>query len=96
MGVRPPKIGDVVQYRSKTGKYTMPAIVSATKETLYKGGVDAGRVPPITSDMNVHLTVFTPGDEHPNGSYQEFDIPHFYSAGNEEQPGTWHWDPKLY
>lgn len=54
-------IGRIVVYRSKTGKYVVPAIVSATVETLYRPAVEEGHLSDLTDDSHVHLTVFTPG-----------------------------------
>jgi hypothetical protein len=56
-----PTIGRIVIYRSRTGDYDVPAIVTATTETLNPKGVELGHVPPLSCDTNVHLTVFTPG-----------------------------------
>lgn len=56
-----PSIGRVVWYRSRTGKYTVPAIVTATTETLAPEGVEAGLIPALTDEQHVHLTVFSPG-----------------------------------
>lgn len=56
-----PTIGDVVVYRSRTGDYDVPAIVTATQDTLNAKGVEAGYVPALSSDVHVHLTVFSPG-----------------------------------
>jgi hypothetical protein len=58
----------MVAYRSRTGKYTVPAVITATQDSLDPGGVqayiDSGGVrgvPPLTGPDHVHLTVFTPG-----------------------------------
>jgi hypothetical protein len=56
-----PSIGRIVVYRSRTGDYSVPAIVTATQKTLNPKGVEAGHVPPLTGEDHVHLTVFTPG-----------------------------------
>ena len=63
-----PTIGRIVIYRSRTGSYDVPAIVTATTETLNPKGVEFFHatngekgVPPLSSDQHVHLTVFTPG-----------------------------------
>jgi hypothetical protein len=56
-----PTIGRIVIYRSRTGDYDVPAIVTATTETLNPKGVELGHVPPLTSETHVHLTCFTPG-----------------------------------
>lgn len=57
----PVTIGRIVSYRSRTGNYTVPAIVTCTTDSIYQPGVEAGFVPPLTSPAHVHLTVFTPG-----------------------------------
>lgn len=54
-------IGRIVSYRSRTGNYTVPAIVNCTTDSIYQPGVEAGFVPPLSSHNHVHLTVFTPG-----------------------------------
>lgn len=63
-----PAIGRVVTYRSRTGRYDVPAIITATTETLDPQGValyhetqGAKGVPPLDSPEHVHLTVLTPG-----------------------------------
>lgn len=56
-----PVIGRMVWYRSKTGNYTLPAIISATTETLHRENVEAGHVPDLDSPYHVHLTVYTCG-----------------------------------
>lgn len=56
-----PTIGRIVVYRSRTGGYDVPAIITATRDTLNRKVVQAGYVPDLTDDEHVHLTVFTPG-----------------------------------
>jgi hypothetical protein len=56
-----PSIGRIVVYRSRTGDYDIPAIINCTVDTLNAKGVELGHVPALSSDMHVHLTVFTPG-----------------------------------
>lgn len=63
-----PTLGRVVIFRSRTGSYDVPAMITATTETLAPAGVgafvDSGGqrgVPPLTGVDRVHLTVFTPG-----------------------------------
>lgn len=56
-----PTIGRIVIFRSRTGDYDVPAMVTATKETLNPRNVEAGHIPGVSSETNVHLTVFTPG-----------------------------------
>lgn len=50
-----------VIYRSRTGDYSLAAMVIGTIDSLNPLGVERGQVPPITADTNVHLVVFTPG-----------------------------------
>ena len=56
-----PTIGRIVIYRSRTGDYDVPAIVTATMASLNRKGVEQGYVPDLSSDEHVHLTVFSPG-----------------------------------
>lgn len=56
-----PTIGRVVVYRSRTGHYCVPAIVTATQETLWREGVERGDVPDLDSSEHVHLAVLSPG-----------------------------------
>jgi hypothetical protein len=88
--VMKPTIGRIVIYRSKTGRYSVPAVVTATTETLYQPAVAGGHIPDLSSPEHVHLTVLTPGtpgerlpDTDPaigsvnaGGTYQEWDIPY--------------------
>ncbi len=95
-----------VVYRSKTGSYDLPAVVTATVDTLDPKGVELGHVPALSSPAHVHLTVFTCGkqgtaregnavnNEAAGGSYQEFDIP-FCPEGDEIEPGTWRWPVRV-
>jgi hypothetical protein len=54
-------IGRIVVYRSRTGDYDVPAIINCTTDSINEQGVEAGHVPPLSSERHVHLTVFTPG-----------------------------------
>lgn len=85
-----PTIGRLVIYRSRTGNYAMPAIVTMTTDSAWQPGIDAGDVPPLTSDRHVHLHVLTPGAQ---AAYQEHDVPFDAgpSAGAEQLPGSWAW-----
>lgn len=67
-----PTVGRIVLYRSRTGNYTVPAIITATESTLYRPGVEAGFVPDLSSLGHVHLTVFTPGKPGKRGSAADF------------------------
>lgn len=67
-GVPAPTLGRIVIYRSRTGDYDVPAVVTCTAESIAQRGVEmfaktdgkAG-VPPLTGVGHVHLTVLTPG-----------------------------------
>jgi hypothetical protein len=69
-----PTIGRIVIYRSRTGQYDVPAIVTATTETLNPKGVEAGHVPALSSEDHVHLTVLTPGKPGLRSTAQDFLI----------------------
>lgn len=56
-----PSIGRVVVYRSRTGNYSIPALINATTETLFRPNVEAGYLDDLSSDTHVHLTCLTPG-----------------------------------
>lgn len=56
-----PQLGTIVIYRSRTGDYDVPAIVTANTESLDAKGVEAGHIPALSSYDRVHLTVFTAG-----------------------------------
>lgn len=83
-----PSIGRIVLYRSRTGNYTLPAVVTATQDTLWAEGVERGDVPGLASEQHVHLHVFTPGTQ---GSYAEHDVPMDDRAAGEQAPGSWRW-----
>lgn len=90
-----PTIGRIVHYRSRTGNYTCPAIVTATQDTLWREGVERGDVPELTGPMDVHLHVFTPGAQ---GSYSEHNVPYAGEAPvlgefAGQPPRSWTWPP---
>ncbi|HEX7246433.1 MAG TPA: hypothetical protein VF245_12810 [Solirubrobacterales bacterium] len=99
-------IGRMVVYRSKTGSYDLPAVVTATQLSLDPKGVELGHVPELSGTDRVHLTVFTCGkqgtaregnavnNEAAGGSYQEFDIPQ-HVEGDEIAPGSWRWPERV-
>lgn len=77
-----PSIGRIVIFRSRTGRYSVPAIITATQESLVPLGVDAWResegargVPPLTDPHGVHLTVLTPGIPGQRASAEDFEVP---------------------
>lgn len=98
-------IGRIVLFRSRTGAYTVPAIVTATPETLAPIGVemftesDGQRgVPPLLGPDRVHLTVLTPGLPGQRATADDFevvsDLPVQENTGGSYQ--EWNiprWDP---
>jgi hypothetical protein len=87
-----PTIGRIVLFRSRTGKYTIPAIVNCTIDTIYQPGVDGGHVPAITSPNNVHLTVFTPGKPGQRGNAADFENPSKHPIGENVAGCYQEWD----
>lgn len=86
-----PGLGRILHYRGKLGLQTMrAAIVTATVETLDPAGVEAGEVDPITDPTHVHLWVYSPSKNNPQGGFQEFDVP-CGGDGVDIPPGTWRW-----
>lgn len=66
-------IGRIVHYRSRTGKYTVPAIITAVQDTLYRPGVEGGHISDLGGVNHVHLTVFTPGYPGKRGDAKDFE-----------------------
>ena len=56
-----PTLGRIVLFRSRTGQYTVPAMVNCTTRSINPDGVAAGRIPLLHDDFSVHLAVLTPG-----------------------------------
>lgn len=81
-----PTVGRIVIYRAKTRGYPLPAVVTATRDTLDPIGLELGDVPPLEDDTTVHLHVMTPGDQ---GSYTEHQVP------QGDGPGTWSWPERV-
>lgn len=69
-----PQIGRIVLYRSRTGAYTVPAMITATVDTLNPKGVEAGHIPALSSPWHVHLTVFSPGFPQMRGDADDFQV----------------------
>lgn len=88
-----PTIGRIVIYRSRTGAYEVPAIVSATVDTLYRPAVEDGHVPDLTDDDHVHLAVLTPGlSGHRNATTTEAQVAEL-TARSTPAGGTYQeWD----
>lgn len=80
-----PKIGMMVNYQSKKNPYILPAIITATTETLWDEGVKRGDVQKLSSDTHVHLLVLTPGSAL---MYAESDVP-MVAGPREATPGSW-------
>lgn len=92
MKIQKPSVGLIVVYRSRTGDYDVPAVVSATVDTLFAPAVDAGVMPGLTSPSVVHLTVFTPGPQgkrHRAENLSDADYEHKGFGRSENQGGTY-------
>lgn len=95
----PVAIGRVVIYRSRTGEYDIPAVVTATVDTLNPKGVEAWRssdgkkgVPPLGSDTQVHLTVLTPGIPGQRGDADDFQVVSEHPIGENVAGVYQEWD----
>lgn len=103
-------IGRIVEYRSRTGNYSVPAMVNCTHDTIYQPGVEAGHVPAISSVDRVHLTCFTPGKPGMRGEADNFvvapeeevseNVSGCYQEWNipydpNGGPGTWRWPARV-
>lgn len=103
-------LGRVVHYRSRTGNYTLAALVTATGETLHRPGVDAGFVADLTNLEHVHLQVFSPGRPGKRADADDFlvESPHGRAENvngsypeydvpfdPDGGPGTWSWPPRV-
>ena len=69
-----PTIGRIVVYRSRTGDYDCPAIVTATTATLNSKGVELGHIPALSSGEHVHLTVLTAGKPGLRAGAEDFKV----------------------
>jgi hypothetical protein len=105
-----PTLGRIVIYRSRTGNYDVPAIVAATRESLYVQNVEAGYIPPIADEMNVHLIVFSAGLPGNRVTSTDFQVESPYGRAEnvggtyqefdisfdpESGPGTWRWPERV-
>lgn len=91
-----PTIGRIVIYRSRTGDYSVPAIVTATPETLNAKGVELGHVPALTAGpFPVHLTVFTPGRPGMRRGADDFLVESEHGRGENVSGCYQEWDIAL-
>lgn len=74
MSTPTPAIGRIVTYRSRTGDYSVPAIIAATQATLHIPNVEAGHIPTLSSARHVHLVCFTPGTPGKRGNAEDFKV----------------------
>jgi hypothetical protein len=103
-------IGRIVEYRSRTGNYSVPAMVNCTTDSIYQPGVEAGHVPALQTTDRVHLTVFTPGRPGMRGEADNFvvapdeevseNLNGCYQEWNipydpDGGPGTWKWPTRV-
>jgi hypothetical protein len=91
---RQPTIGRIVIYRSRTGTYDLPAIITSTVETLFMENVEKGMIPGLSSPDHVHLTVFSPGPYGPGKKASDAEFKSTSPHGrNENQGGSYtEWD----
>ena len=106
-----PTIGRIVIYRSRTGDYDVPAIITATQDTLNRKGVEAGHIPDLSGAACVHLTVFTAGKPGRRRDADDFLVESDHGrsenvAGCYQEwdipcgdgalmPGTWRWPERV-
>lgn len=89
-----PTLGRIVHYRGKFGLNAMrAAIVCCDVNSLDPRGVESGDIPGLDSDMHVHLTVFTPGEQC---AFTEYNVPFGGDLTDGPiEPGTWAWPPRV-
>jgi hypothetical protein len=87
-----PTIGRIVIYRSRTGDYDVPAIVTATTATLNAKGVELGHVPPLSGEEHVHLTVLTPGKPGMRRGAEDFKVESPHGRGENVSGCYQEWD----
>lgn len=95
-----PTIGRIVIYRHplSKGSYDVPAVVSATSETLRQArdaGLDTRHVWELTGEDHLHLTVFSPLVTCPDGVEHARDIPFAGDHNVAPVAGTWRWPERL-
>jgi hypothetical protein len=85
-----PTPGRIVMYRSVTGHYALPAVVSVTVDNLFQSLATAGLE--LDNELYVHLKV-----QDPSETYIELNVPHarmhpdFDEDWNRWPPGSWAW-----
>jgi len=87
-----PTIGRIVIYRSRTGDYDVPAVITATRETLNRKGAELGHVPDLSSDGHVHLTVLTPGKPGERRDAADFKVESEYERSENVAGCYQEWD----
>lgn len=105
-----PTLGRIVHYRSRTGNYSVPAIINCTLASIYQPGVEGGHMPAIESADRVHLTVFSAGFPGKRVDADDFvvtsdqpvseNLAGCYQEWNipydpDCGPGTWCWPPRV-
>lgn len=103
-------LGRIVHYRSRTGNYSVPAIINCTLTDIYQPGVEGGHMPGIDSADRVHLTVFSAGLPGQRVDADDFvvtsdqpvseNLAGCYQEWNipydpDCGPGTWCWPPRV-
>lgn len=90
-----PELGDVVIYRHpghgpKEPAYDVPAIVTATSDTIRDVYVTAGRIRPLSGAEYVHLTVLSADTSVAFGAERARDVPFEAPDDGEPTAGTWY------
>lgn len=93
-----PSLGRIVLYRSRTGNYTCPAMITAVTESLYLPNVEAGFIEPLSSELHVHLDVSTPGKPNvrrdaPDFIAREDKVVYPNIGGHYQEFDVEFWDP---
>jgi hypothetical protein len=77
-----PAIGRIVWYRTKVGEYDLPAMITATQETLHAEGValylESRKTVPVAMGSTVALDALSP-------------VPGSQPVPVEPEPGSWRW-----
>lgn len=87
-----PTIGRIVIYRSRTGDYDVPAIITATRDTLNPKGVELGHIPALSSDTHVHLTCFTAGKPGKRRPAEDFKVESAFGRSENVSGCYQEWD----
>lgn len=87
-----PTLGDHVIYRHVSG-YDVPAIVTATHESIEASDTTTREIRPLTDAKHLHLTVFTAATVSERGCEKARDVAPAGERAETSWPplGTWRW-----